>query len=378
MKPSKLAPRKITMAIAIALTSLCANAQEIPKEAPKVSAGLYITVTENEVYIIKDGKQFDVRTGETAWVGEDSVELLRTSAKFLNWPCGESGTQASVLKPSYSMDSLLPQNRIEQIIVRFFEDYEIPDPVPSWMNRESHGSFTAEEIEGYTTEAFWYEPGETTAKMTAMRPNVLLMSLYPATKQVVVDPNHLEELRELYGSEPIPVTFIFNPKNVIPISYFGKNVTIKKITEIYFKRGVTVAEVPMWYAGDRHFEAGVAELELMFDIPAIEDIDPDRLAVLVADLQANGFTKKPVNVAVIAQNNTMVIDEADKVRAAQSIGIDTIPIVFFYYDEDTVKRRCGLVETGGSGAAAGLEGATDSGNSPGAPINPPERPASEN
>ena len=115
MKPSKLAPRKITMAIAIALTSLCANAQEIPKEAPKVSAGLYITVTENEVYIIKDGKQFDVRTGETAWVGEDSVELLRTSAKFLNWPCGESGTQASVLKPSYSMDSLLPQNRIEQM-----------------------------------------------------------------------------------------------------------------------------------------------------------------------------------------------------------------------------------------------------------------------
>jgi hypothetical protein len=373
-----MVPQKITIAIAIALTSMCANAQEIPEEAPKVSAGLYVTVTQNEVYIIKDGKEFDVRTGETAWVGEDSVELLRTSAKFLNWPCGETGTQDSVLKPSYTLDTLAAENRIEQIIVRFFEDYEIPDPVPSWINRESHASFPADEIDRYTTEAYWYKPGKATPKMEAMRPKVLLMSLYPATKQVVVDPNHFEELRESYGSDPITVTFVFNAKNVIPISYFGNNVTVKKIADLFFKRGVTVAEVPMWYAGDRHFAASVKELELMFEIPALEDIEADRLAILVADLQANGFTKKPINVAVIAQNSTMVIDEADKVRAAQSIGMDSIPIVFFYYDEDTVKRRCGLVETGGSGAAAGLEGSTDTSGSTGTPVSPPEKPASGN
>jgi len=132
----------------------------------------------------------------------------------------------------------------------------------------------------------------------------------------------------------------------------------------------------MWYAGDRHFAASVEELELMFEIPALEDIEADRLAVLVVDLKANGFTKKPINVAVIAQNSTMVIDEADKVRAAQSIGMDSIPIVFFYYDEDTVKRRCGLVETGGSAAIS--EGPVDPGGPGLLPPSPPEKPVSDN
>ena len=332
----------LNTAITIALASMGANAQQNPEQAPATPSGLYVTVSQSEVYIIQGDSQLDLKVGEAAFAGTDSLKQLDEVPGFLNWPCGGSGEQGPDMVPGYSLASLPPENRLEEVVRRFFEGPEIPTPSPAWLNGESHGNFSVDEINSFSTNAYWYESGDTTPKMEALRPEILLISLYPATQQVIVDQNHYQELQDLYGSEDIPVTFVFNDENVVPISSFGKNVTIQQVADAYFKKGITIADTPMWYAGDRQLTATPAEFEQVFDIPAVEDIDPERFAALVEDLQTNGFTKKPINVALVLQNNSMVVDEGEKVRAAQSIGIDSIPIVFFSYSANSHKQHCGL------------------------------------
>ena len=338
MKPSRMAA--LSSAIAIALASLGANAQQTPDSASSTSPGLYVTVSQGEIYLVQDDSQIDLKVGEAAFAGQGTMRLLDAVPEFLNWPCGGSGGQDLV--PTYPLASLPPGNQLEEVVRRFFEGPEIPASTPAWLNGESHGRFPAKDINRFSSKAYWYESGKTTPKMEALRPKVLLISLYPATQQVIVDQNHLQELLEHYGSEDLPVTFIFNPENVVPISHFEKNVTVQQVADAYFEKGITLADAPMWYAGDRQFAASPGELEQVFDLPAIEDIDPDRLAALVADLQKNGFSRKSINVTLMSQKASMVVDEGEKIRAAQSIGIESIPIVFFYYNENSHQKRCGL------------------------------------
>jgi hypothetical protein len=361
MKPLRMT--SLSTAIVIALASMAANAQS-PGDSTATSTGLYVTVSQSEVYIIQGDSQLDLKVGEAAFAGADTLKQLDAVPGFLNWPCGGSGAGDSEMVPTYSLDSLPPGNRVEEVVRRFFEGPEIPAPSPAWLNGESHSSFPADEISKFSTNAYWYLPGETTAKMEALRPRVLLISLFPATQQVIVDQNHYAELRDLYGDEEIPVTFVFNEETVVPISSFGKNAGLQQVADLFFEKGITIADVPMWYAGDRQFEASPGDLEQVFEIPAIEDIDPSRLADLVADLQANGFTKKPINVALMSQNNSMAADEGEKIRAAQSIGMDSIPIVFFNYSENSHQKRCGLampqISAGGGIGEGGVAAAVAS------------------
>lgn len=378
----KLLPlASLNIAITIALASTGVNAQQSPDQPAKKAAGTYVTVSQSEVYIIQGDKQIDLKVGEAAFAGADSLKQLARVPDFLNWPCGSSGAQDPDMVPGYSLSSLPPGNRMEEVVRRFFEGPEIPQPSPVWLNGESHGSFPAEEISKFSTDAYWYESGETTPKMQALRPRVLLISLYPATQQVIVDQNHFQELKDIYGAEDIPVTFVFNAEKVVPVSFFGKNVTVQQVADAYFEKGMTIADSPMWYAGDRQLVASPEQLVQLFDIPAIEDIDPDRLAALVEDLQTNGFTQKPINVSLMAQNGSMVVDEGEKVRAAQSIGIGSIPIEIFNYSEDSHKKRCGLVMpqvASSSGIGEGGVSLPDVGIPPNEPLLPPEKPASEN
>ena len=362
----------LSTAIMIALAAMGANAQQNPSAQ---TPNLYTTVSQGEIYIIQGDKQIELKVGEAAVARENSLQQIKSVPGFLNWPCGNYVGADSGLMPTYSLADLPPANQVEEIVRRFFEGLEIPAPSPAWLVGESHGSFPADEINKFLTSAYWYESGPTTPKMEALRPRVLLISLYPATQQVIVDQNHFQELLDEYGSKDIPVTFVFNEENVVPVSYFGKNVTLQQVADAYFEKGMSIADVPMWYAGDRQFTVSPQQLEKAFDIPAIEDIDPDRLAALVAELQANGFSNKPIKIALIAQNNSMVVDEGEKVRAAQSLGMDSIPIVFFNYDENSHKKRCGLVmpRIGAGGEAASSEPGVD----PPQPL-PPEKPISGN
>ena len=340
MKPSRMAA--LSSAIAIALAGLGANAQQTPDQASSTAPGLYVTVNQGEIYIVQGASELDVKVKEAAFVGQDTMQLLDAVPEFLNWPCGGSGGQDLDLVPTYPLASLPPGNQLEEVVRRFFEGPEIPESRPAWLNGESHGSFPTEEIKRFSSKAYWYESGKTTPKLEALRPKILLISLYPATQQVIVDQNHFQELLAHYGSEDIPVTFIFNQETVVPISYFGKDVSVQQVAGAYFEKDITIADTPMWYAGDRHLTASPGELEQVFDIPAIEDIDPDRMAALAADLQTYGFSRKPVNVTLMSQNGSMVIDGVEKIRAAQSIGTESIPIVFFSYHENSHQKRCGL------------------------------------
>jgi len=327
-------------ALATMLASTAIFAQPVVEQTPSVAPGLYVTVDHSEIYIIQGDQQIDLKVGEAAFAGQDNMERLDEVPGFLDWPCGGSSEDGMV--PTYSIDSLPSGNRVEEIVNRFFEGPEIPGPPPTWLNGESHGNFPADEIERFSSNAYWYQSSESTAKLEALRPNILLVSLYFETQQVVVDRNHFQALRDHFGEKDIPVTFIFNEGKVLPISHFGKNVSLQEVADAYFTDGTSITDAPIWYAGDSHMTTSPEVFEQLFEIPAIADIDPERFAELVKDLQSNGFTKKPVIVLLMGQNSSMSVDEGEKIRAAQSLGMNSIPIVFFYFNQDSHKKRCGL------------------------------------
>ena len=109
----------------------------------------------------------------------------------------------------------------------------------------------------------------------------------------------------------------------------------------------------MWWLGDYHLTPAIVEFELLFDIPALEDISADKQATLKANLEKNGFTKKPIIVTLLAESETMVIDQPERVRMAVEAGYTHIPTAFSFVEPDAHLARCGPgTPIGFSGAAA--------------------------
>ncbi|NIO12991.1 MAG: hypothetical protein GTN90_03860, partial [Xanthomonadales bacterium] len=69
------------------------------------------------------------------------------------------------------------------------------------------------------------------------------------------------------------MVFVFHPDHEVPLSYFEGEVDLQKLIEVRREFGIELAPVPIWYVGDHHLTATVAELERFFEIPALQDID---------------------------------------------------------------------------------------------------------
>ena len=114
-------------------------------------------------------------------------------------------------------------------------------------------------------------------------------------------------------------------------------------------------------------------MESLFDIPTAEEIGPQRMAVLQGELEAFGFTHKPITVSFLAEGGSLMIDQPDRVRAAAEMGIEAIPIVVFYYTGNTHLAKCGL-EMPQISVVAGMSG--EQGSTP-PPLTPPKLPDPE-
>jgi hypothetical protein len=198
--------------------------------------------------------------------------------------------------------------------------------------------------------------------------------------RVVVDNYAIDALRRDLGTDELPITFVFNDTNSVPVSYFGDNVSIEEIMKAFSERGIKLAEVPMWWLGDHHMQATVAEFETFFDIPALSDISAQQQEALRNSLEADGFTRKPIIVNALAESGTMMVDQPQRVRMAAEMGYDRIPVVFNFIEPDLHLARCGPGTPVGSGGAIS-GGTTPIGGAtvpPGTPIVPPdpEKPAS--
>jgi hypothetical protein len=243
----------LSLAIALLVAGASAYAQEEP-EVVQIAPGVYATVDENEIYIDQGDQRIELKAGEAAFAGADGVEQLDAVPVFLNWPCGLANGQGAGSLPTYSIDSLPGGDRVAEIARLFFEQHEVPDTLPNWINGDTHGTFSAKEIETFVTSDYWYTPGETTPKLASIRPKTLLITLFPSTGQVIADSHQFDQLREIYGDNDIPVVFRFEAVNVVPVSYFGPRTSLGQVTDKFLFNQISVAEVPLWYAGDRHFE----------------------------------------------------------------------------------------------------------------------------
>lgn len=338
---------KLSTMIALALTASAANAQD------PIKPGLYTTVDEDEIYLIQGGQQYDVKTGETVMITADGLEFVDKPPAFLAWPCGTGFAPDRGTLESFPASDLPPGDEIGSVAQMFFEEAKVIEGNPRWLNGESHMSLPSEQIEQFVSSANWYKPGPEDAKMASQRPDTLIISLFYGTGQVVVDPNHLAYLKELYGDEDIPVVFQYQEENVVPITYFGADPTPEMIMRAFKEQGIKPADVPMWYAGDKHMEVDPGALADLGGVPPASEMDPERLEELKQDIQKNGFSGKPITMAMTQGGDTPLIDEPERLRAAQELGIAAVPVMFSFYDSGSHAGQCGLAPPV---AAAGVLG----------------------
>jgi len=333
--------------------------------------GMYTTTDEGMTYMVKDGKTVELNAGQAGFADEGTVKCIKAPPAFLDWPCSTTAAQSRMFN-TYEIDELESGNKMKEIVERYFTVPEVLAPVPNWIDGEYNAVFKYNDIIQFASTEYWYLSNPNRPFLDPKRPRSLLISLYVGTNQVVVDANAIDALRKEIGSDDIPVSFVFNDSNVVPISYFGANVSLEEARKAFKERGIKISEVPMWWLGDYHLTPTITEFEKFFDIPPLEDISANKQAKLKADLETHGFTRKPILVTLFQDTGTMAVDQPERVRMAASLGITNIPTVLVFIEPDTVLARCGPGTPAGSSTVSGsttpIGGATVP---PGTPVVPP-------
>jgi hypothetical protein len=359
---------------ALIAASLAGNALAQDKECEEMEGtppGLYTTTDEGKTFIVKDDQIVELSAGESGFADESGVKCIKRVPKFLDWPCSTQAAQSRMFN-TYALTDLSAENKMKEIVERYFKVPEVIAPVPNWIDGEFHGIFNYHDIIQFSSPDYWYFPDENLPILRDKRPKSLLIALFVGTNQVVIDNNTIDALRRELGTDDVPVTFLFNDSNTVPVSYFGSNVSLEEVFKAFIERGIKVAEVPMWWQGDYHLTPTIEEFEKFFEIPPLEEIDPDKRAKLEADLRENGFSRKTIIVSMFSESNSMAVDQPERVRVAASMGITRIPTTFNFIEPDAILARCGpgtpVGTTGVSGATTPIGGATVP---PTAPVQPP-------
>jgi hypothetical protein len=368
-------PRKAlipaAVALALSLNTAYAADEKDCEEIEGTPAGLYLTTDEGHTFIIKDDKVVELGPGQTGYANEDEVKCIRRPPRFMDWPCGTQAAQSRMFN-TYSIEDLTSDNKLKEVVERYFTVPEVIAPIPSWIDGEYHGVFNYHDIIQFASPEYWYLANKNRPVLDGKRPKLLLISLFVGTNQVVIDNNVIDALHKELGSDDMPVAFLFNDSNTVPISYFGSNVSLEEVFKAFNGRGIKVAEVPMWWQGDYHLMPTIEEFEKYFKIPALEDISAEKQQALRMDLEANGFTQKSILVTLFAESESMAVDQPERIRVAASMGYKQIPTALFFMEPDSILARCGPGTPEGSQGVSGsttpIGGATVP---PTAPVMPP-------
>jgi hypothetical protein len=333
------------LAALLIIVSAGAGAQPADEECVDLAGtppGLYVTVDQSQVYLVQGDEIVELDPGEAAYANESGLSCLKVPPKLLDWPCGTAEALSLQKAATYPVEALPLTEGVFEVVRRYFEDKAVIGPPIEWLNGEYHRMFDAAEISELPTSAYWYLPGGSDPFASPKRPEAQLIALFWSTKQAVLDGHTIGPLQESASGGMVPVVFVFNEDNEVPVSFFGPNVTLKELIDAYFQRGIKVAEVPVWYAGDHHLVTATSELEQLFDIPDLGDIDPAQRELIAAELIAYGFTNKPLAVSILEDSGGRTLDQPERVRVAASLGIEAIPTVIFYYSGSSHLGRCGV------------------------------------
>ncbi len=396
----RLCPKKpLPLLVALALSPAMAIGQAPESGAGEPECadvesgmpGLYVTVDQSQVYLIQGEKYVELKPGEAAYAGDGTLTCIKSRPQTLDWPCGTATAQGREKADTYAANELPSSGIAQEVARRYFEENRVIGPPIEWLNGEYHLTLSASEIRALVSDANWYRPAGADPFASPKRPHSQLISLFWSTQQVLTEAHTIDALVAMHGEDAIPVVFVFHPDHEVPLSYFEGEVDLQKLLEVRREFGIELAPVPIWYVGDHHLTATVAELERFFEIPALQDIDPETLRRLTEHLEAYGFQKKPIGVTFLADGESMIIDQPARVRAAAALGITDIPIFVTYYQQDSILNRCGApmpqislaarLAAGGAGAESG-EGSDAAAPTPpnvielGVPLPRPEDPAS--
>ena len=362
--------KAILPALIASVLSGNAWSQEDCVEIEGTPPGLYATTDEGRTFLVKDGKTVELGPGQAGFADESGVKCITRPPEFLDWPCSTQAAQSRMFN-SYTIDELTYKNKIQEIITRYFDVPEVLAPIPDWVDGEYNAVFDYKDLLQFASSDYWYYPNRERPFMDLKRPRSLLVSLYVGINKVVIDNYEIDLLRKELESDQIPVTFVFNDSNVVPISYFGPNVSIEEVRKAFFERGIKLADVPIWWLGDYHLQATIEEYEKFFDIPPLEDISAEKQQAIRAELDGEGFTRKPFIVTIMSDSASMVIDQPERLRVAASMGMKEMPVVFNFMEPDMVLARCG------PGTPVGYSANSISGETtpPGGAVVPPNAPA---
>jgi len=373
LKHTKLLSRAALPAlIASALVSTGAYAQSDGcEDLQGTPPGLYVTTDEGKTFLSKDGKVLEVAPGQSAFAGNGKLACIKNVPQFLDWPCATDAANSRKFA-TFAISDLTGQGMAgpklaREVVRRYFEIPEVIEPVPDWLEGEYHTKLAYSDIIQFSSSEYWYHPANESTLTDERRPKVLQLSLYVGTNSVVVDTHMVEILKKHYGSEEIPVMFVFNDSNTVPISYFGPNVSLEEIHKAFNERSIKIADVAMWPLGDYTLAPTGEEFEKFFDLPTLDEIDPIRREALTAQLETYGFSKKPAFVTMISGSGRIYVDDPALIRVALSMGIDRIPTALTFVEADAHLTRCG------PGTPVGTSSTTVSGEStpPGGAVVPP-------
>jgi hypothetical protein len=326
--------------------------------------GLYATTDSGRTFLIKGDKTVELAPGEAAFADENGLTCIQSVPQFLDWPCASDAASSRRFATYRAADLEADQSVIKQVVQRYFEIPEVIEPVPNWLEGESHTDLDVSEIISYSTADYWYQPDSSVDILHEKRPKVLLISLYVGINQVVIDNFAFDALIEHHGGDSLPVVFVFTDSNVVPVSYFGSNVSLEEVSKAFNERRIKLAEVPMWPLGDHHFSPSAEEFEKYFDLPELGDIDAQRREAIEAQLEIYSFTRKPIFVTML-EGGTMYVGDPARVRVAIDMGISELHTVINFVEQDSHLARCG------PGTPAGSEGVSGATTPIGGPLAPP-------
>jgi hypothetical protein len=356
--------------IALALMSNSAFAQEDAcEDLEGTPPGLYVTTDEGRTFLAKEGKVLEVSPGQSAYAGDSKMACIKNVPAFLDWPCSTDAANSRKFA-TYAITDLAGQSGAklaQEVVRRYFEIPEVIEPVPDWLEGEFHAKLAYSDIIQFASGEYWYLPTSNEKLTDERRPKVLQISLFVGINAVVVDSYMVELLKAHYGTEDIPVVFVFNDSNTVPISFFGPNVSLEEIYKSFNERGIKIADAPMWPLGDYTLAPTAEEFEKFFDLPDLEDIDPVRREALMAQLETFGFSKKPAFVTMMSGGGKIYVDDPALIRVALSMGMERIPTALTFVEPDAHLTRCG------PGTPVGSSGGAISGEStpPGGAVVPP-------
>ena len=227
----------------------------------------------------------------------------------------------------------------------------------------------------------WYRTKST--QDVSKRP--IFVSLYEANESVLIDSE--DRINEALAADPhalLPVVFVFNRLNERSVDEIGYPKTIRGIQKAFAEESLMVTPTPEWQLGEYHIYGGLNEVYDVFEIPEEEDFEPEAWAKLISEAEDYSVTNTsflfvvlgsgeddintsklafteeqlyaawddprseeaypytaPENGKPVTLENIMgkgvIFNRPDLVAALHALGVQQVPIAFYYIDNSRVK-----------------------------------------